>query len=171
MNAELIHQFDHSVNAPSSIFVSCEAGQREDGLPDWTWYAEGFTFHRPIPSCFDPTFCHDDPPVPELNNADYDIPSKGTFKYEDGEVVRYECHNAVYRFAQDGVPKKDWISTLEVKCGWANHWEPPNVYGCVDPRGCEPPPPRTERIWGSYEDTFGSTEVGNTYWYECRDGK
>ena len=174
--ATLKHQFDHSVNAPKSIIVTCKSEERVDGLPDWTWYAEDLigdtvTFHRPIPSCFDPTFCYDDPPMPGLGNAAYDIPSKGTLKYLDGESVRYTCDNAIYRFPQEGIAKEDWLSTLDVKCGWANQWDPPNVYGCVDPRGCEAPPERTNRVWGSYEDTYGPTEVGDMYWYECREGQ
>ena len=49
LGAPLIHEFDQSVDAPSTLMVMCEEGQRADGLPDWTWRAEGFTFHRPIP--------------------------------------------------------------------------------------------------------------------------
>ena len=43
-----IHDFDHSVNAPNSINVTCEESRRWDGLPDWTWYAEGFSFFGPL---------------------------------------------------------------------------------------------------------------------------
>ena len=49
LGAVKLHDFNHSVYAPNSINVTCEEGQRSDGLPDWTWYAEGYTFHRPIP--------------------------------------------------------------------------------------------------------------------------
>ena len=44
-----LHDFDHSVYAPNNISVKCEIGERADGLPDWTWYAEDKKFHRPIP--------------------------------------------------------------------------------------------------------------------------
>ena len=49
IGAVKVKDFDHSVDAPNSITVTCEPGEREDGLPDWTWYAEGYKFHRPIP--------------------------------------------------------------------------------------------------------------------------
>lgn len=168
-----IHEFHHGVDAINSIIVTCLPGERNDGLPDWTWEAEGFKFHRPIPSCYDPTFCPDDPPIPELENAfsNYNPKNKGTYKYEDGEVITYTCANSIYRFPQyDGTHKDDWKDTLDVKCGWGNQWDPPSFFGCVDPRGCKPPPPRTDTIWGSYEDTYGSLDVGMTYWYECRQG-
>ena len=67
---------------------------------------------------------------------------KGSLKYLDGEVVRYTCKNSEYRFPQyDGTPKEQWIDTLDTKCGWANTWDPPEILGCVDPRGCHEPPP------------------------------
>ena len=63
---------------------------------------------------------------------------------------------------------------LDVACGWENQWDPPEVSGCVDPRGCKLPPPRNSRIWGSYEDLHKDREnpldVGNVYWYSCRTG-
>ena len=63
--------------------------------------------------CFDPTYCYDDPPIPERANTFYEIPEKGTMRYQDGENVRYTCENSVYRFPKyDGTPKKDWIDTL-----------------------------------------------------------
>ena len=49
IGAVKLHEFNSSVHAPNTIFVTCEAGSRPDGLPDWTWYAEGYQFHRPIP--------------------------------------------------------------------------------------------------------------------------
>ena len=59
-------------------------------------------------------------------------------------------------------------------CGWENQWDPPELAGCVDPRGCKLPPPRNNRIWGSYEDDYKKREnpldVGNVYWYQCRQG-
>ena len=60
----------------------------------------------------------------------------------DGEVVTYTCKNSVYRFRQDGAEKEDWKDSLDIKCGWENKWNPPEVYGCVDIRGCSEPPPR-----------------------------
>ena len=57
----------------------------------------------------------------------------------------YIC-NAVYRFPEELSPdlttaereeaKTTWKSELDVKCGWGKKWEPDNVPGCVDPRGC-----------------------------------
>ena len=57
----------------------------------------------------------------------------------------YIC-NAVYRFPEELSPdlttaereeaKTTWKSELDVKCGWGKTWEPDNVPGCVDPRGC-----------------------------------
>ena len=49
LGAIKLHDFNHTVYAPQSIIVSCEPGQRSDGLPDWTWYAEGFKFQGSIP--------------------------------------------------------------------------------------------------------------------------
>ena len=121
-------------------------------------------------SCFDPTYCPQDPPVPLELNAFYEVPPRGTLKYEDGETVRYTCENTIYRFPNKDVPKDEWVDTFDVVCGWENQWDPPVVPGCVDPRGCQEPPLRTDRIWGSYEDTYGSLEVGSLYWYECRKG-
>ena len=60
----------------------------------------------------------------------------------DGEIVSYTCKNSVYRFRQDGAEKEDWKDTFDVECGWENKWNPPEVYGCVDIRGCSEPPPR-----------------------------
>ena len=93
--------------------------------------------------CYDPTYCSDDPPVPKKDNTFYDLPNpKGSFRYMDGEVVTYTCKNSVYRFRQDGAEKEDWKDTFDVECGWENKWNPPEVYGCVDIRGCSEPPPR-----------------------------
>ena len=60
---------------------------------------------------------------------------------------------------------------MEVKCGWAKQWDPPTLMGCIDPRGCQPPPSKTNDIYGSYEvsDTK-PLDVGTTYWYACRAG-
>ncbi len=77
----------------------------------------------------------------------------------------------VYRFANPALPKSAWSSTLQAKCGWGPSWEPALVTGCVDPRGCPPPPPRNSIYWGSYEDSpTKSLDVGTTYWYSCRAG-
>ena len=44
--------------------------------------------------------------MPLKNNANYEIPAKGSLKFEDGEIVTYSCKNSVYRFPQhDGTPK------------------------------------------------------------------
>ena len=52
IGAQKLHDFNHSVYAPNSTVVTCEPGERSDGLPDWTWYAEGYKFHRPIPKYY-----------------------------------------------------------------------------------------------------------------------
>lgn len=91
-------------------------------------------------------------------------------KYQDGEKVTYVCESDIYKFPLEKVEKSNWQPTFDVECGWANQWNPPIVTGCVDPRGCQAPPNRTSRVWGSYEDTYGSTDVGMMYWYECRKG-
>ena len=49
IGAVKLHEFNRSVYATNTIHVTCEAGERPDGLPDWTWYAEDYQFHRPIP--------------------------------------------------------------------------------------------------------------------------
>ena len=172
IGAVKLHEFEHSVFAPNSISVTCEAGEREDGLPDWTWYAEGYKFHRPIPRCYDPTFCPTDPPIPELENAFYQRPPLGTLKFEDGETVTYICENSIFKFPNYDIPKTQWSDTLDISCGWNNTWNPPTVLGCIDPRGCQPPPARNDRIWGSYEDYLPNPnlEVNAVYWYQCRRG-
>lgn len=62
-------------------------------MPDWVWSAEGYEFAGFIPNCYDPTYCETDPPIPDLQNADYKNPPLGTLKYQDGEVVTYTCKN------------------------------------------------------------------------------
>ena len=47
--------------------------------------------YQEFPSCFDPTFCEENPPEPQLDNAEYRKPPKGTLKYNDGEVITYRC--------------------------------------------------------------------------------
>ena len=103
------------------------------------------TFHEIYYSCFDPTYCPTDPPIPLVTNSFYENPPRGTLKFEDGENVRYTCANSIYRFADPDLPKEEWKDYVDVVCGWDNQWDPPIVPGCVDPRGCQAPPPRNER--------------------------
>ena len=44
-----------------------------------------------MPSCYDPTYCEDDPP--HVSNAYYNPPERGTLKYKDGETITYICEN------------------------------------------------------------------------------
>jgi hypothetical protein len=75
----------------------------------------------------------------------------------------------VQRFPNFSLPKSEWTTTLEVNCGWGKQWDPPSVLGCIDPRGCQAPPPRTSLIYGSFEDSLTKPlDVGTTYWYSCR---
>ena len=48
IGAQKLHDFNHSVYAPNSIVVTCETEKWSDGLPDWTWYAEGIKFNRTV---------------------------------------------------------------------------------------------------------------------------
>ena len=89
----ILHTFNRYVDAPNQITVRCTPGKRPDGLPDWVWYAEGYMFQGFVPSCYDPTYCETDPPVPFYDNTYYTIPTLGALKYEDGEVVTYTCNN------------------------------------------------------------------------------
>ena len=83
----------------------------------------------------------------------------------------YAVFSSVYRFPNYSLPKSEWSSTLQVKCGWAKQWDPSSVSGCVDPRGCTNPPPRSDTIWGSFEDDpVQNVDVGSSYWYSCRSG-
>ena len=88
---ELIYTFDKSIDATNILNVTCEEGFRSDGLPDWVWRLDGFDFVKYMPSCFDPTYCEDDPP--HVSNAIYNPPPKGTVRYKDGEQVTYICEN------------------------------------------------------------------------------
>jgi len=56
--------------------------------------AEGYEFRGFVPSCFDPTYCETNPPIPFYENANYKIPPIGTLKFNDGEVVTYTCQNS-----------------------------------------------------------------------------
>ena len=79
---------------------------------------------------------------------------------------------------------------MEVKCGYGKKWEPAEVEGCVDPRGCSFPPLSTKEIYGEYdgggtsvrsdrrreynlreEEKIEEIEVGTTFWYMCSDRK
>ena len=93
IEAPLVHSFNHFVNGSNRINVTCTKGKRSDGLPDWVWSEENYEFIGFMPKCFDPTYCLKDPPIPRFENADYKIPSPGTLRYKDGEVVTYKCTN------------------------------------------------------------------------------
>ena len=56
-------------------------------------YPIGFGRQRDTSSKDSFTYCETDPPGPQLKNAIYKIPSIGTLKYQDGEVVTYTCKN------------------------------------------------------------------------------
>jgi hypothetical protein len=94
LNYPVLHAFNHFVDAPNQITVTCTPGKRPDGLPDWVWSAEGYEFRGFIPSCVDPTYCDKDPPVPFYDNTDYKKPPLGSLKYGDGEIVTYTCQNS-----------------------------------------------------------------------------
>ena len=86
--------------------------------------------------------------------------------------------------------KGRWKDTLEVKCGYGKKWEPSEVKGCVDPRGCDFPPGSSSQVYAEY-DGGGTTvsadrrrefnlraegkieeiEVGTQFWYMCHDGE
>ena len=73
-------------------------------------------------------------------------------------------------FPVEGTPRDEWRNTLSVQCGWNQTWDPPTVPRCRDARGCQPPPARNERIWGSFEDSADkSLDLGAMYWYNCRE--
>lgn len=68
-------------------------------------------------------------------------------------------------------PKEEWRNTLEVRCGWAKQWDPPEVPECVINRGCSMPPHSNDIIYGSFDsDSLKSLDVGAHYWYSCRSG-
>ena len=86
--------------------------------------------------------------------------------------------------------KSKWKDTLDVRCGKGKRWDPPEVTGCVDPRGCSFPPLSTFQIYAEYdgggtsvkndrrrefnlkeEGKIEEIEVGTTFWYICQDGK
>ena len=89
----ILHTFSHFVDAPIELIVTCMAGKRPDGLPDWVWSADGYEFRGFVPSCVDPTYCETDPPVPFYENTNYKNPTIGSLKYGDGEFVTYTCQN------------------------------------------------------------------------------
>jgi len=90
---QLSHAFNHFVNATSRVNVVCTKGKRADGLPDWVWSVDGIEFQNYMASCFDPTYCLTDPPVPIYNNTNYVTPVLGSLKFGDGEQVTYSCKN------------------------------------------------------------------------------
>ena len=49
--------------------------------------------YQEFPSCFDPTYCETNPPVPKMNNTQYSKPEIASLRYNDGEVVTYQCLN------------------------------------------------------------------------------
>ena len=57
------------------------------------YLAETDPEYQEFPSCFDPTYCETNPPVPKMNNAQYTKPPIGTLRYKDGEVVTYQCEH------------------------------------------------------------------------------
>ena len=47
-------------------------------------------------TCFDPTYCITEPPVPKIKNAESDMIgdySNYDFKYNGSEVITYTCEN------------------------------------------------------------------------------
>ena len=77
----------------------------------------------------------------------------------------------VYKFPNFSLPKSEWRQTLDVSCGYGKQWDPPTILGCIDPRGCQPPPPRNNILYGSYEESVTKPlDVGSVYWYSCRAG-
>ena len=69
------------------------------------------------------------------------------------------------------MPQKEWANQFTVKCGQGKKWDPPAVPECKDKRTCHEPPPRNDRIWGSFEDSVEKNlAIGSTYWYTCRNG-
>ncbi len=93
LGAFVIHTFNKFVDAPNTLTVRCEEEKRADGLPDWVWTAEGYEFSKYMPSCFDPTYCEEQPPFLETAFMYPQTVLPGTFKFEDGEVVTYQCKN------------------------------------------------------------------------------
>ncbi len=64
---------------------------------------------------------------------------------------------SVYKFIGPTLDKTEWPITIDVKCGWNKEWDPPVANGCVDPRGCQPPPARTSEIWYQPKTTLNDT--------------
>ncbi len=93
LGAFVIHSFNKFVDAPNNLTVTCEEGKRSDGLPDWTWRAEGYEYTKYMPSCYDPTFCEKPPPAPTSAVMYPSTVEPGTYKFEDGEVITYQCRN------------------------------------------------------------------------------
>ena len=75
-------------------------------------------------------------------------------------------------FVDPSKKPKDWARKMWVSCGKAKAWDPPTIPVCMDKRGCQTPPLRNDKIWGSFEDSpTQNLELGSTYWYACREGK
>lgn len=93
MDADIKHVFKKDFEAPSNITLTCSfpTNETKGYLPDWYWETEGFKFKGFVPSCYDPTYCEDDPPVPNGNHTSYRKPRRGSVRYEDGEIVKYKC--------------------------------------------------------------------------------
>lgn len=94
MEATVLHEFKSGYDAPTNISVSCiKTPDNPAGPTSWVWEAEGFSFQTSPPSCYDPTYCEDDPPVPGNDNVEYRKPIRGSMKYDDGKTVIYTCSN------------------------------------------------------------------------------
>ena len=78
-------------------------------LPKWVWEATDTSGNiqvmteKPVPGCIDPTYCETNPPVPSIDGVPvnssssasvlYTKPKRGSMRFEDGEVVTYQCSN------------------------------------------------------------------------------
>lgn len=89
-----MHEFKRDFEAPTSISVQCVRTLNNPAGPTgYEWEAEGYKFNDNIPSCYDPSFCETDPPVPTHDNVAYRKPIRGSMKYNDGKSVLYSCDN------------------------------------------------------------------------------
>ena len=103
-------QFDRGVDAPKNVTVTCKNKKRPvDNLPDYVWsFADTTGAVREFTAkqnegamfgCIDPTYCDGDPPVPmgtakpgePDQGASYRKPPKGSYKFDDGNIVKYQC--------------------------------------------------------------------------------
>ena len=106
---QLFYYFNVTVHAPSVIHVRCENKKTSDNLPDYVWHVKGddgqsHEYRGFVPGCVDPTYCDTDPPTtfdtdpptqldPDDPQVFYRKPSRGSLKFDDGEVVTYTCTN------------------------------------------------------------------------------